>query len=261
MARWDYTKIDYDTIKCDKVAANEILFQLIAIASFIEITSDLYEKNLVEFYEGDLSLVEWLANTWEPEEIQHGKSLKKYVQTVWPRFDWDDAYSKFRNEYGALCTLDEFQPTRAKELLARMVVETGTSTFYKALQRYAQDLQEPVLTEIAANISKDEVYHYEIFEDGFQKYNQEEKLSRTEITKVIYARLKEANDEDVSIAFKYIHPNGSYEAFKKEVKHFAKIYYPYNMAVKMLMRPLKLNHYIEKATASTIEKALKVLGI
>ena len=33
------------------------------------------------------------------------------------------------------------------------------------------------------------------------------------------------------------------------------------MSVKMLMKPLKLNKYVENATASTIEKALKVLGI
>lgn len=180
---------------------------------------------------------------------------------MWPEFNWDDAYNNFRNEYGKLCTIDEFQPSRAKEMIARMVVETGTSTFYKALKEYILDLNEPILAKIASNISKDEVYHYDMFEEGFKKYNQEEKLSRKDIIKVIYARLKEANDEDVSIAYKYINPNGSYEEFKKEIKHFAKIYYPYNMAVKMLMRPLQLNHYIEKATASTIQKALKVLGI
>ena len=261
MASWDYNKIDYDTIEIKNISENRILFKLITIASFIEITSDLYEKNLVEFYSGDESLVNWLANTWEPEEIQHGKALKKYVQTVWPTFDWEDAYRNFRDEYGALCTIDEFQPTRAKEMLARMVVETGTSTFYKALNRYAKELNEPILAEIASNISKDEVYHYDMFEEGFKKYNEEEKLSRGDITKIIYARLKEANDEDVSIAFKHISPNDSFDEFKKEIKHFAKIYYPYSMSVKMLMRPLRLNKYIENATASTIEKALKVLGI
>ncbi len=261
MASWDYKKIDYNSIESKKISENKILFQLVTIASFIEITSDLYEKNLAEFYTGDIFTVNWLANTWEPEEIQHGKALKKYIQTVWPLFDWENAYNNFRNEYAALCTIDEFQPTRAREMLARMVVETGTSTFYKALHRYAEELGEPILAKIATNISKDEVYHYDMFEEVFKKYNQEEKLSRGDITKIIYARLKEANDEDVSIAFKHINADASYEEFKKEIKHFAKIYYPYNTSVKMLMRPLKLNKYVEKATASTIEKALKVLGI
>ncbi len=261
MPSWDYKKIDYNAIDNEKVSENKVLFQLITIASFIEITSDLYEKNLVEFYKGDTDIVTWLENTWEPEEVQHGKALKKYIQTVWPNFDWEEAYKKFRDEYGALCTIDEFQPTRAKEMLARMVVETGTSTFYKAVNRYATELDEPILAGIATNISKDEIYHYDIFEEGFKKYNEEEKLSRTDITKIIYARLKEANDEDVSIAFKHINSNASFDEFKKEIKHFAKIYYPYNMSVKMLMRPLRLNKYVENATASTIEKALKVLGI
>jgi len=261
MARWDYKDIDYESINCENISGNEVLFQLIVIASFIEITSDLYEKNLVEFYIGDESLIKWLDNIWEPEEIQHGKALKKYVQTVWPSFNWEDTYKKFRDEYGALCTLKDFQPTKTMEMLARMVVETGTSTFYKALKSYAQDLDEPILSEIAANISKDEIYHYNMFEEGFKKYNKEEKLSRTDIMKVIYSRLKEVNDEDVSIAFKHICPDGSFENFKKKVKDFAKVYYPYKMSVKMLIRPLKLNQYIEKASASTIEKALKVIGI
>jgi len=49
MARWDYKDIDYESINCENISGNEVLFQLIVIASFIEITSDLYEKNLVEF--------------------------------------------------------------------------------------------------------------------------------------------------------------------------------------------------------------------
>jgi len=133
------------------------------------------------------------------------------------------------------------------EMLARMVVETGTSTFYKALKSYAQDLDEPILSEIAANISKDEIYHYNMFEEGFKKYNKEEKLSRTDIMKVIYSRLKEVNDEDVSIAFKHICPDGSFENFKKKVKDFAKVYYPYKMSVKMLIRPLLLVNFADHA--------------
>ncbi|HHD77471.1 MAG TPA: ferritin-like domain-containing protein, partial [Campylobacteraceae bacterium] len=257
----NYRTIDYDTIDKSALTENDFLFTLVTIASFIEITSDIYEKNLVTYYEGDETVTGWPTNVWEPEEIQHGKALRKYVTTVWPHFDWDGAYAKFREAYGALCTIDEFQPTRGREMLARMVVETGTATFYKALSRYAESLEEPILMQIANHISKDEVYHYDMFEEGFVRYNEEERLSRADIMKVIYARLKEASDEDIAIAFKNISPGRSREAFQKDVKKFAKRYYPYNMSVKMLLKPLKLNHYVEKATASTVEKALQVLGI
>ncbi|WP_353662838.1 ferritin-like domain-containing protein [Hydrogenimonas sp. SS33] len=261
MARWNYKTIAYDTIDREKIANNDFLFKVITIASFIEITSDLYEKNLVTFYEGDEQIVPWLREVWEPEEIQHGKSLKKYVETVWPEFDWQSAYDGFREEYGKYCTIDEFQPTRAREMLARMVVETGTSTFYKGVEKYAEALGEPILAQIAHNISKDEVYHYDRFDEGFEKYNRREHLGRTDITKVIYARLKEASDEDIFIAHKYIVPGENFEDFKAQTKAFAKQYYPYKMAVKMLMYPLHLNKHVENATASTIQGALKVLGI
>ena len=261
MARWNYETIDYGSIERERLKDENFLFKIIAVASFIEITSDIYERNLVTFYEGDETVTSWLARTWEPEELQHGKALRRYVETVWPDFDWQKAYDGFRREYGALCTLDEFQPTRAGEMLARMVVETGTSTFYRALTALAEDLDEPILAQIAHNIQKDEIYHYEMFDKGFESYNETEHLGRSEITKIIYTRLKEANDEDIAIAFKYIAPEEDFESFRREVRHFAKRYYPYKMAVKMLMHPLKLNRHIQSATASTIQGALKVLGI
>ena len=261
MARWNYETIDYDAVDRERFKENRVLFKITAIASFIEITSDLYEKNLVEFYEGDDEIVGWLENVWEPEEIQHGKALRKYVETIWPEFDWQAAYDGFREEYGKLCTLDEFQPTRAKEMLARMVVETGTSSLYRAVESYAKEIGEPVLAEIAHNIYRDEVYHYEQFDEGFKKYNRTEKLSRSDIVKVIYARLREAKDEDIGIAHKYIVPGEDFEVFRQEIRALAKKHYPYKMAVKMLMHPLNLHRHLESATASTVQGALKILGI
>ena len=261
MARWDYKTIDYEAIKTEVVAEDQFLKKLIAMASFVEITSDLYEKNLATFYEGDEEIVGWLEKTWEPEEVQHGKALREYVRHAWPELDWDKAYRGFYEEYAPLCTLDEFQPTRAREMLARMVVETGTSTLYRAIQRYAEEIGEPILAQIAHNIHKDEVYHYEAFDQGFKKYNESEKLGRKEIVKVVYDRLKEIKDEDAAIAFKQIAPGEDYEDFRKEAKRFAHRYYPYKMATKMLMHPLGLHRHIENATAATMEKALHVLGI
>ena len=261
MAKWDYHQIDCDAIDAARVRSNGDLFNLVAIASFIEITSDLYEKNLVDFYEGDTDLTAWLRDVWEPEEVQHGRALRRYISAVWPEFDWEKAYAGFRDEYGALCTIEAFQPTRAREMVARMVVETGTSTFYKALRAYAEDFGEPVLARIAANISKDEVHHFEQFEAGFRRHNETEKLSRADITKIILTRLREASDEDIRIALKHIRPGEPFEAMQQWMKGYAKMYYPYTMAVKMLMRPLRLNPLLESAAAASLRGGLKVFGI
>ncbi|BCD62273.1 hypothetical protein NitYY0826_C1149 [Nitratiruptor sp. YY08-26] len=267
--RWHYKDINYTNINAEALKDKTFLFYLITSASFIEITSDVYEKNLVQFYSDNMKIISWLEKVWEPEEIQHGKALKKFVNTVWPEFDWEKAYERFKEYYLPHCTLDEFQPTKAKEMLARMVVETGTSTFYKALENYSTDLNTPILGEIAHNISKDEVYHYDKFENGFRYYNQNEKLRRDDIIKVIYDRLKEVDGEDGRLAFRAIwevrenepFKDKHYEEHKKLVGKFAKKYYPYNMAIKMLLRPLDLNKTVEKVTVPMVRGALKILGI
>ena len=267
--RWHYEDIDYASINTEAIKDIDFLFYLITSASFIEITSDVYEKNLATFYAGDRQIVEWLANVWEPEEIQHGKALRRFVHTVWPEFDWEKSYHRFLDLYLPHCTIEEFQPTKAKEMLARMVVETGTSTFYKAIENYSKDLQTPILAQIAHNISKDEVYHYDMFEKIYQKYNEEEHLGRDDIVKVIYDRLKEVDGEDARLAFRALweerentpYEDSYYEAHKKEVSRFAKKYYPYNMAIKMLLRPLRLNKTVENISVPVIKGALKILGI
>ncbi len=267
--RWHYEDIDYANINKETIKDIDFLFYLITSASFIEITSDVYKKNLATFYAGDDEVVSWLEKVWEPEELQHGKALKKFVQTVWPEFNWERAYERFKELYLPHCTLDEFQPTRAKEMLARMVVETGTSTFYKAVENYSKDLNTPILGQIAHNISKDEVYHYDNFEEAFKKYNETEKLSRSDIVKTIYDRLKMVDAEDGRLAYRAIYETLTgktfrdeyYEEHKAKVRKFAKKYYPYKMAIKMLLRPLQLHRTVESVSVPVIQGALKVIGI
>lgn len=261
MARWNYQTIDYDAIDKARVAQDDYLFVLLTIASFVEITSDIYEENLSQFFSDSDETVAWFEGVWEPEEIQHGRALKKYINTVWPDFDWDTTYAGFREEYSTVCTVDAFEPTRAREMLARMIVETGTSTLYKAFLSYAEAIDEPILAQIVSNISKDEVRHFARFEEGFVYYNREEKLSRTELVKIMISRLSVASDEDIMIAYKHIRPGADFEAFRRSMKHFGKAHYPYNMAVKMMLRPLQLHKAVESVTAATLRQGLRVFGI
>src|SRR5471032_1036348 len=90
-ASWSIDDIPYSEIAHDRVRDDRQLFYIVASASFIEITSDLYTQNLIEFFRHDAEIAEWLAHQWEKEELQHGAALKKYVQTAWPAFDWETA--------------------------------------------------------------------------------------------------------------------------------------------------------------------------
>jgi len=267
--RWDYKEIDYSKIDKTKVREDSFLFKVVTTASFIEITSNIYQQNLSRFYQDNEALVKWLEEEWEVEELQHGKALRKYVKEVWgDRFDWERGYQRFRDYYLPLCTLEEFQPTKAKEMLARMVVEMGTSTFYKALNSYASTLQEEVLATLAKEISKDEVYHYDHFFKGFKEYNQQEKLPRNERIKVIYERLKMVDSEDGRLAFKAIVEEmgeefspQAFEEYKKQLHKFAKKHYPYKMAIKMLIQPLELKKGVETTITPIILGALKLVGV
>jgi len=268
--RWNYEKdIDFSKIKKDNIKDNEFLFYLITIASFIEITSDVYAKNLSKFFSDNTEAVEWLQHKWEKEEVQHGKALKKYIKNVWSDFDWEKAYQLFLKEYLPLCGGEQYQPTKAREMLARMVVETGTSTFYRAVEAYASEFDEPILVEITHNIYKDELDHYSYFDKFFKLYNENKENKKGDIVKVVYSRLKEVNDEDAYLAFDAIFEikNSSksdrkdYEEFKKTINKFAKKYYPYNMSIKMLLHPISLNKVLAKAMVPTIKGAIKILGI
>lgn len=260
--KWNYEKdINYNDIDIDKMKDNIFLFKLLVIASFIEITSHVYEKNLIEYYKNDGETTQWLQDTWEPEEIQHGKSLKKYINTVWNEFDWEKHYNIFGENFIPLCKVEDLEPTYSGEMIARMVIETGTSTFYKALVNYAKDLNEPVLEDLASKIAKDELYHFEMFVKVFKKYKEEENISKNDITKILYSKLKEINNEDIKIAYEAIKSDQNYDEYIQQTKQFAKKYYPYKMATKMFIRPLNLHKSMENIITTIVSPAFRILGI
>jgi hypothetical protein len=166
-ASWSIENIPYHAVVPRSGRVDQQLFYLVASASFIEITSTLYTRNIVDYFRDDSEVVEWLVREWESEELQHGAALKRYVQTAWPDFDWDAAYRTFLALCTPLCTLEQLADTRALEMSARCVVETGTAAFYRML---SESSEEPVLSALAARISADEVRHYKHFYRYFLRY-------------------------------------------------------------------------------------------
>jgi hypothetical protein len=261
-ASWSIEDIPYRALAADRVRGDTQLFYTIASASFIEITSDLYTRNLIEFFRGDDAVVDWLEHGWEREELQHGAALRRYVETAWPAFDWHGAYGRFLAEFKALCSVDQLAPTRALEMAARCVVETGTASFYGMLSEMSP---EPVLRQITANIRNDEVGHYKNFYHHFLRYRAAERPSRTAVARTLWNRVGEVDAEDAFYAFKHVflaHNPGAaferrhYEAFRDGFRRLATRHFPYGMAVKMLLKPLGLSAPVGRvvlpaATAAT----------
>ena len=58
---WSLADIDYAAMDRPLVAGDSTLFQIVALASFIETGSDLYAHNLVAYFDDDAEVAQWLA--------------------------------------------------------------------------------------------------------------------------------------------------------------------------------------------------------
>lgn len=262
---WSLDDIPYRALDRAAVSADALLLYVVVSASFIEITSDLYTHNLIEYFKDDAAITEWLARNWEPEELQHGAALKRYVRMAWPDFDWEAAYRGFIAEYSVCCSIEQLQPTRALEMVARCVVETGTASFYRMLSDIAP---EPVLRAIASRIAADEVRHYKYFYRYFRRYSAREHPSRAAVFKTLWARAVEMDDEDAFIAFKHAYlahnpragfSRNDYKTFRDGMRRRSKGRFPYDMALKMFIRPLGLGPAIRRLVLPPAAVATRLL--
>jgi hypothetical protein len=263
-AHWSIDDIPYDQIAPDSVRDERLLFEIVASASFIEITSHLYTENLVELFRRDGEIAEWLEDHWEKEEMQHGAALKKYVQTAWPTFDWEAAYRNFLADYAPLCTVEQLAGTKSLEMVARCVVETGTASFYRML---AELSPEPVLARLAAAISTDEVRHYKHFHRYFLRYRELERPGRFAVLRTLLGRAADVEAEDTFYAYKAVfqasHPDvaferSDYDAYRDRVLNLVRQHFPHGMAVKMLLKPLDMNPLVGRAMLPAVTQATRL---
>ena len=243
---WQLENIAFDKIELDRIRPREDMLYMLAAASFVEIASDTYAGNLAEYFRDDAEIADWLSTHWEQEEMQHGRALRAYIEHVWPEFDWQDTYRPFLAEYSLTCGSEGYEPTRALEMVARCVVEMGTSTIYSAIRDMAD---EPVLRQLTEHIRSDEVRHYKNFLRFFDRYNAREKNGRRKVFSALKRRLVEARHSDAEIglwhAFHAMHPDQArtgerFLAMQSRVARMVRQHYPADQAFKMLLKPLRL---------------------
>lgn len=246
---WRIEDLPLDRIDFARIRAREDMLFLLTAASFVEYASDTYAGNLVEFVADQPDIAEWLALHWEPEELQHGRALRAYIETVWPEFPWESAYARFFDEYRVLCGVDGYASTRGLEMAARCIVETGTSTLYKAIRDLAD---EPVLVELTERIRSDEVRHYKHFLQYFDRYDANERIGRVRLITELKSRLVEARHSDGEIgmwhAFAAVYPDERrdgrrFSAMQSRVARLVRRHYPASQALKMMMKPLRLSSF------------------
>ena len=257
---WAISDIRYDAIDHAAIVDDEDLFYLLMSASFVETGSDTYAANLGAHYAGHPGICDWLVDEWEHEELQHGASLQRYVQTVWPSFPWQQAYDSFFAEYSQLCTTEELFPDRRLEMVARCVVETGTTAYYHTLRELSD---EPVLSELLGNIRNDEVNHFKHFLKYFKELQQQSPVGRTRIAKALYGRLKELRESDSDIALRhvwahkgpYFSDSGTrFEDMAQRIYELVSRRLPADLAVRMLLKPMLLPARVEGMVRTPISK-------
>ncbi|HJU20491.1 MAG TPA: ferritin-like domain-containing protein [Stellaceae bacterium] len=256
---WSLDDIPWHALDHASIAQSEEFFYLVASASFMEWSTDLYTKNLIDFFANDEEVTFWLERYWLPEELQHGRSLRRYVETAWPEFDWPRVYDAFAKEFEAYCRPDGLEAKRGLEMASRCVVETGTAAYYTTLSRASP---EPVLALLTRRIADDEVRHYKHFYRFFRKYREREQPGLASVVPALWRRLRMTGGEDSFVVLKHVyraHQPGApfsrrtYRALRRRGRSLVRRHFPYEMSIKMLLKPLGLGPRAQRIAVPVAE--------
>lgn len=249
--RWSPDDIPWSSIRHDAISNNSALFFLVATASLMESATDLYTQNLIEFFIGDDEVTGWLNHYWLPEELQHGQALRRYVETAWPLLDWEPTFRGFVEEFRPFCDV-ALEAAHSLEMASRCVVETGTASYYMTLSRASP---EPVLAALTRRIAEDEVRHYKHFYRFFRKYRDTESPSRAAVVPALWRRLRMSGGQDGFIVVKHVHEASFpgvrfdaklYRTLRRECRELVRNHFPYEMSVRMLLKPLTLGQRTQR---------------
>ena len=142
MARMHWQLDDLPWERFDRSKLDPDLIPLIKAAALVEFNANDYTAYLCNVFHDDLEFQE-AARAWAIEEIQHGQALGRWAEMVDPSFDFAAAVDRFRAGYRIpIDTTASVRGSRSGEMIARCIVETGTSSYYAAI---GDSTDEPVL--------------------------------------------------------------------------------------------------------------------
>lgn len=196
MTHWSLSDIPWHRFDAGKVQPE--LVSLAKAACMVEHNGEDYVRYLQEVFADAPELHATIAQ-WGAEEVQHGEALARWVSLADPAFDFDKSFSDFTGSYKLPQQVTaSVRGSRYGELIARCVVETGTSNYYTAIKEYAQ---EPVLKAICARIAADEFRHYKLFYELAKKYQSQDRLSALSRLGIALKRVLESGDDELAYAF------------------------------------------------------------
>jgi len=196
MGRWNLDAINWKAFDPAKVDPNLLI--LAKTASVVEYNSADYVSYLHNVFSDD-AVLKKAVEGWGQEEIQHGLALAKWAKLADPSFDFEKSLENFREAFKVpVESTTSIRGSRSAELVARCLVECGTTSYYSSLADVAE---EPVFKQVCQMIAADEVHHYTLFYRHLQNYLGREPMSLLERCKVAVARSMEASSEELLFAY------------------------------------------------------------
>jgi hypothetical protein len=196
---WTLDDISWNSFDTAKVEPG--LLAAVKAAALVEHNAATYVDYLARVFRGGPEQTLSDIERWGREEIQHGLALARWAELADPAFDFESAFARFRAGYRpdhfADTQMASVRGSRRGEMIARCVVESGTSSFYSAI-RDASD--EPVLKEIAARIAADEFRHYKLFFETLHAQDEPE-LPLWRRLWIAAMRVKESDDDELAYAY------------------------------------------------------------
>ncbi len=239
---WTLDDISWDKFDLSKVDPD--MLRIVKAAALVEHNGGIYSEYLISVFHDDIE-IQSAVRRWGAEEVQHGKALARWATLANPSFDFDQRFEDFASTITLPTTADKsVRGSRCGELVARCMVEVGTSSYYTALR---EATEEPVLREICRNIAQDEIRHYKLFFTHMTRYHKIERLGVIRRILVGLSRISESEDDELAYAYHAANNNGEAYDRKKCVRAYMSrtygFYRPHHIerGMKLIFKAVGIN--------------------
>ena len=196
MKHWHIDDVTWDHFDPERAAPQ--IVPLVKAAALVERNGQDYAVYLCRVFHDDPDFQQ-AARRWGVEEEQHGDALGRWATLADPGWDFSHAFQRYRDGYQLpQDAAESIRGSRSGELIARCIVETGTSSYYTAL---AEATGEPVLKQVAQLIAADEYRHFKLFYDHMRRYLTRENLGMIARLRIALGRIGESEDDELAYAY------------------------------------------------------------
>lgn len=193
-----WTADDIDWNRFDPTLVDADILKVVKAAALVERNAGDYTAYLSRVFADDRDFVALLEH-WRVDEVRHGELLGRYAEMADADFDFTAAFRRFTEGYRIPLDVDaSVRGSPTGELLARCIVETGTSSFYSAIR---DATSEPVLKQLCHRIAGDEFRHFKLFYTTMRATQARDSLPLWRRALVAVARIKESDDDELATAW------------------------------------------------------------